>query len=76
MHKKWVLEENISLGPERFTLIIIIFTQDMDMVSGDTPERPVIDSIIKVRWQTHVIRLWGGGEYMYLQNEKHPLYGV
>ena len=32
--------------------IIIVFTQDiqsMYTVSGDTPERPVIDSIIKVR---------------------------
>ena len=37
--------------------------QGMYTVSGDTPERPVIDSIIKVRRQTHVIRvcLWGGG---------------
>ena len=54
MHKKLVLEENISLGPERLTLIIIVFTQDVcvtqDMytVSDDTPERR-IDSIIKVR---------------------------
>ena len=24
-----VLEENISLGPERLTLIIIVFTQDV-----------------------------------------------
>ena len=33
------------------------------MVSGDTPERPVMDSIIKVRWQTHVTCLivFGGG---------------
>ena len=48
MHKKLGLEENISLGLERLPLIII-FTQDMYMVFGDTPERPVIDSIIKIR---------------------------
>ena len=34
---------------------IFIFTQDMDMVSSDTPERQVMDSIVKVRWQTYVI---------------------
>ena len=46
------------------------------MVSGDTPERPVIDSIIKVRWQTHVIRvclcLGGGGGVHVLTKRKAP----
>ena len=28
---------------------IIVFIQNMDMVSGDAPERPVMNSVIKAR---------------------------
>ena len=50
----------------------------MYMVSGDTPERQVMDNIVKVRWQTHAIRVylcfWGGGIHYFL-DWKHRLYG-
>ena len=43
------------------------------MVSGDTPERQVMDSIIKVRWQTYVMivfREWWWGEYVHVRTEE------
>ena len=46
-------EYEVLLALDLSDLLYYYFTQDMDMVSSDTPERQVLD--IKVRWQTYVI---------------------